>query len=120
MHRKRLWYLHPKDSHTNDVLAGELEEHGGFHRLRTNRHVFLPVWECSESKRDFFLASKENANLHFDVYTQLDHDLVIRLAPENEYRKVCHRNTVHMSAEMLDQLQRMTTVVADRKEKVTA
>lgn len=79
MRRKRIWYVAPLDSHTNEVFARELDDQlsAQTKKVRIGGEM-IKVWEVSQRMLDYFVRSKDTASLHFHVYSSLEGEKSIR------------------------------------------
>lgn len=67
--RKYVWFLEPKDSHTNEVVANALQDEGSFNSVLCADGISRNLWQCSAELAKSFWASKQDLALKFDVFS---------------------------------------------------
>ncbi len=76
------WFIHPKDSHTNNVVARELAAHAeaGATSIQLVEGAYLELWEIPFQKLSQLLASARHSSLRFVAYKK-EGGGVVRKAP---------------------------------------
>lgn len=73
MHRVRLWFLEPLNSHSREIFAREIDSQTeGIEKKVFQRREPVIVWECSDRVRDFYIRSMGVSQLQFNVWTAFE------------------------------------------------
>lgn len=63
-----IWFVYPKNSHTNGVLANELPEENLHRDVLCHDNVVRTMWQCPSRLLDYFWQSEEDLGIDFQIF----------------------------------------------------